>query len=168
MAEEMNNQPHALDHNDFEREDLSPGGVFYFMAGLAIVGIVIYFIVVGMYRFLDRYEREHQAVVSPLVTSPPYTRVVGPQSTEAFPQPRLEVNERTQLRDIIQKQDETLATYGWVDKEKGTVRIPIDRAIDLIAERGLPVRQENPTSAGEAAKANNASPASTPSTGVPQ
>jgi hypothetical protein len=145
MAEEMNNQPHALDHNDYEREDLSPGGVLYFMAGLAVVGIVIYFIVVGMYRFLDRYEQEHQAAGSPLVKSQPYSRVVNPKSADAFPQPRLEVSERTQLKDFVQKQDEVLATYDWVDKNKGTVRIPIDRAMDLIAERGLPVRPEAST-----------------------
>src|SRR5215831_19517541 len=97
MAEELNNQSNALDHNDFEREDLSPTGVFYFMAGLAIVGILIYFIVVGMYRFLDRYEREHQAVVSPLLAPQTDTRTVTPADTQAFPQPRLEVSERTQL-----------------------------------------------------------------------
>src|SRR5262249_16823311 len=113
MSEELSKQPHALDHNDFEREDLSPGGVFYFMGGLALVGILIYFIVVGLYRFLDRYEREHQARFSPLVTPQADTRIVTRSDTLAFPQPRLEENERTQLRDVIQQQDDILATYDW-------------------------------------------------------
>ena len=167
MAEELNNQSNALDHNDFEREDLSPTGVFYFMAGLAIVGILIYFIVVGMYRFLDRYEREHQAVVSPLLAPQTDTRTVTPADNQAFPQPRLEVSERTQLRDFIQKQDEILATYDWVDKDKGTVRIPIDRAMNLIAERGLPVRQDNSTPSA-AATSKDEPPATTPSSGTQQ
>jgi hypothetical protein len=33
-----------------------------------------------------------------------------------------------------------LSSYGWVDREAGIVRIPIDRAMDLLAERGLPAR----------------------------
>ena len=53
----------------FEREDLSPLGVFYFMAGLAIVGIPIYFIVVGMYRFLDSYDSKHQAPTNPMAVT---------------------------------------------------------------------------------------------------
>jgi len=37
-------------------------------------------------------------------------------------------------------QERELTTYGWVDKEKQTVRIPIDRAMELLAQRGLPAR----------------------------
>jgi hypothetical protein len=41
-----------------------------------------------------------------------------------------------------QTQDEAvLNSYGWVDRDKGIVRIPIDRAIDLVIERGLPTRE---------------------------
>ena len=50
----------------FETEDLSPAGVFYFLAGLAVVCVLIYFIVVGMYRFLDAYDRSHQAALNPM------------------------------------------------------------------------------------------------------
>jgi hypothetical protein len=35
-----------------------------------------------------------------------------------------------------------LSTYGWVDRQNGTARIPIERAMDIIAEQGLPVRAE--------------------------
>ena len=52
--------------DSFEQEDLSPQGIFYFMAGLAVVGVVIYFIVVGMYRYLDAYDREHQVPPNPM------------------------------------------------------------------------------------------------------
>ena len=40
-----------------------------------------------------------------------------------------------------------LTTYGWVDKNAGTVRIPIDRAKELLLERGLPVRGHAPATA---------------------
>lgn len=162
MTDELTNQPQGLDHNDFEREDLSPAGVMYFMAGLAVVVIAIYIIVSGMYGFLDRYERKNQANVNPMVTPQGDTRLVTPEDPLAFPQPRLETDERTQLTDFIQKQDQKLLTYGWIDKDAGTVRIPIDRAMDLIAERGLPVRPENASSNVAAAPAKKEAPPAKP------
>ncbi len=38
------------------------------------------------------------------------------------------------------KEEQTLSSYDYIDQKAGTVRIPIDRAMDLIAQRGLPVR----------------------------
>ena len=129
-------------HGGYEHEDLSPTGVIYFMIGLAVVVVVIYFIVFGMYRFLDTYEKAHQPAMSPMVTPQGDTRTVTHDNTQAFPEPRLEESERTQLRQIIEDQDRKLATYNWVDKDKGMVQIPIDRAMDLLVQRGLPVRPE--------------------------
>lgn len=44
------------------------------------------------------------------------------------------------FKQLRATEDAILTTYGWVDREKGVVRIPIDRAIDLLAQRGLPTR----------------------------
>ena len=57
-----------------------------------------------------------------------------------FPQPQLETNERTELNDARLREEDILSTYDYVDKNAGTVRIPIDRAMDLLVQRGLPVR----------------------------
>jgi len=142
----MTNQP-MIDHDGYEHEDLNPKGPFYFMAGLVLLGLVIYLIAFGIYRFLDRYDSAHQPPLSPMATPEADTRVVTHEETQTFPQPRLEVNERTQLRSFIEDQDRKLATYDWVDKDKGIVRIPIDRAMELIAKRGLPVHPEGSSSA---------------------
>src|SRR5712664_1224970 len=139
------NQP--INHDGFEQEDLSSRSALYFLAGLVLVGLVVYLIVFGMYRFLDSYETAHQPPLSPMVTPQADTRTVTPENAETFPQPRLEENERTQLRSFIEDQDRKLATYDWVDKDRGTVRIPIDRAMELIAQRGLPVHAEGASSA---------------------
>lgn len=143
MSDEQIRNQQTGDHGAYEHEDLSPTGVIYFMIGLAVVVVVIYFIVFGMYRFLDTYEKAHQPAMSPMVTPEADTRIVTHDKMQAFPQPRLEVNERTQLRQIIEEEDRKLATYNWVDKDKGVVQIPIDRAMDLLVQRGLPVRPEN-------------------------
>lgn len=43
------------------------------------------------------------------------------------------------------EEDKILNSYDWVDKEKGIVRIPIQRAIDILASKGLPARKEGGT-----------------------
>jgi hypothetical protein len=145
MSEDMSrNQmtPNApMVHQDsYEHEDLTPTGPFYFMAGLAVICIVLYVIVFGMYRFLDTYTRTHQPALSPMATAETDTRIVTRSDIRTFPEPRLEENERTELRSYADEEQQRLATYDWVDKDKGIVRIPIDRAMELIVQRGLPVR----------------------------
>jgi len=152
MSDEQIRNPETGDHGSYEHEDLSPHGVIYFMIGLAVVVVVIYFIVFGMYHFLDTYEQTHQAAMSPMVTPQTDTRTVTHADTQAFPEPRLEESERTQLRQYIEDEDRKLVTYDWVDKNKGVVQIPIDRAMDLIVQRGLPVRPENATTNSENAQ----------------
>jgi hypothetical protein len=144
MSDEMRNHGHSGDEAGFEREDLSTRGVFAFMIGLAIVGVVIYFIIVGMYTFLDKYERSRMATASPLVTSKGATSRVVTQADmdKAFQDngaPMLEINERGQFRDFLVNQENQLNSYGWVDEKAGVARIPIERAMELTVQRGLPV-----------------------------
>ena len=40
------------------------------------------------------------------------------------------------------QEEQTLHSYGWVDQQAGVVRIPIDRAMELLAQRGLPTRPQ--------------------------
>lgn len=44
------------------------------------------------------------------------------------------------LKQLHATENAVLTTYGWVDRQKGIVRIPIDRAIELLLQRGLPTR----------------------------
>jgi hypothetical protein len=74
MSDEQIRNPETGDHGSYEHEDLSPHGVIYFMIGLAVVVVVIYFIVFGMYHFLDTYEQAHQPAMSPMVTPQADTR----------------------------------------------------------------------------------------------
>lgn len=162
----MPNQP-TSSHDGFEHEDLTSKGPYYFMAGLVLLCLVIYLIAFGIYHALDKYETAHQPAVSPMVTPEADTRTMTHEETQTFPQPRLEENERTQLRSFIEDQDQKLATYDWVDKDKGILRIPIDRAMELVAKRGLPVHAEGaspvPSSAAKtSAEKNSAAQPSAP------
>jgi hypothetical protein len=141
----------TLHHDTFEHEDLTPRGPIYFMAGLAAIAIVIYLLVFGMYRVLDSYTKMHQPPLSPMATAETDTRLITHSDIQTFPEPRLEENERTELRTYSDEEQQRLATYDWVDKSKGTVRIPIDRAMELMVQRGLPVRRAGAASAQNSA-----------------
>jgi|SRR5579863_1676042 len=56
------------------------------------------------------------------------------------PAPRLQVAPEQDLGRYLADQTQELTTYGWADRQSGAVRIPIDRAMDLLIKKGLPVR----------------------------
>jgi hypothetical protein len=58
----------------------------------------------------------------------------------APPEPRLEANPLQDLQALHDKEDALLKRYRWIDKPKGIVQIPVDRAMVVLAERGLPAR----------------------------
>ncbi len=59
-----------------------------------------------------------------------------PAPPEAFPPPRLQSDPAGDLRDYQAAQRARLEGYAWADRERGLVRIPIERAMEMIAARG--------------------------------
>jgi hypothetical protein len=55
--------------------------------------------------------------------------------------PLLQAQPATDLEHMRQQEASTLGSYGWIDREQGVVRIPIERAMDLALERGFPTRE---------------------------
>lgn len=55
------------------------------------------------------------------------------------PEPRLQPDPPTTLRGFKDAEQTFLDTYGWIIQSEGVVRLPIDRAMDIVAERGVPV-----------------------------
>jgi len=53
------------------------------------------------------------------------------------PAPRLQVYAVRHWKDFQTAEHERLSTYGWMDRSAGVVHVPIERAMDLIAVRGL-------------------------------
>ncbi len=60
------------------------------------------------------------------------------------PEPRLQKDPLLDLQQMRARDAERLSTYAWVDRDAGVVRIPIERAIELLAARGLPAREAKP------------------------
>ena len=128
---------------DFEREDLGAKPILIFLLGLIIGCLLVALVLKGLYSYLDAYENRRQPVQSPLVQQTTAdTRIVEKSDIKKFPQPRLETDETTEINNFRMQEEVTLNSYGWVDQQAGIVRIPIDRAMTLLAQRGLPTRPQ--------------------------
>jgi hypothetical protein len=150
----MNPDTHPVNnnaHGDFERKDVGVGAVVGFLVALAVGLVIVYFVIDGVYHFLEKHSEAEQTPISPLVTNAEKdTRRIPPQYgddyqkylKEGFPSPQLETDERSQLNEVRLREENILSTYDYVDKNAGTIRIPIDRAMDLLVQRGLPVRSQ--------------------------
>jgi hypothetical protein len=129
------------DKAGFERQDLGTKGILEFFAGLVILGVVVGLVLLGMFNLMDNYRKAHQPPQNPLAkVSEENTGNATPKDAESFPQPRLETDEVGQLNGQRLHEEEILNTYGWVDQKAGIARIPIDRAMALIVQRGLATR----------------------------
>jgi hypothetical protein len=125
----------------YEREDMKTGSIYAFLIVLAVVGIVVTLIVTGAYNAANRYVADHQPEMTPMAAQmklDPNTRKVHRADVEQFPQPRLETNERLEINDFRLQEEQLLHSYNWVNQPAGQMRIPVDRAMELIAQRGLP------------------------------
>jgi hypothetical protein len=116
-----------------EESDVDIRAIVGFGAGLIVVAMLIHLMTYVLFRYFD--SREARRV------TPQYPLAVA-QESRLPPEPRLQTNPRRDLADLRAKEDETLNSYGWVDKNAGVVRIPIDEAIKLTLQRGLPARTE--------------------------
>jgi hypothetical protein len=116
-----------------EHSDVNINGIFAFAAALVVVAAVVHLLVFVLFRFFDARAGQRVTPQFPLAIE---------QENRLPPEPRLQTNPRQDLAELRTKEDQTLTSYGWVDKNAGIVRIPIDEAIKLTLERGLPSRQE--------------------------
>jgi hypothetical protein len=118
-----------------ETADAEPGLLLRFALVLAIITAVCALIVVGLYDYLDKREIREKAGRYPLAVGVP---AVLP------PPPRLQNSPFTDLKALHKDEARYLDHYAWVDKNAGVVRIPVERAIDILASRGLPHREAPP------------------------
>jgi hypothetical protein len=133
-----------------EGDGVSYSGIVWFVVILTVTTLVCQGL---MWIMLRTFQYQATvAEVSPVAAVTEHTATEGrvyPAVTAigstTGPQPKLLVNEPLNLKTFRAQEHETLTTYGWADRTTGAVRIPIDRAKDLLIERGLPVRGADAT-----------------------
>lgn len=121
--------------HDHERTDASGIGVLGAGLGLLLMLAVGLVVVSWIYRDFTGYR---------VTLHPPAAGIQNPPQRPVTAEPRLEVTPGTAMADYRAAQERLLDGYGWVDERQGVARIPIGRALDLLAERGLPARQSPP------------------------
>lgn len=121
----------------YEHTDINPRGVVITGASI-LVGA---WICIALLYFYFGYLIHERAVAGP---APPL-RAQGVQLLP--PEPRIQTSPRTDLRDLRAYEDSQLHNYRWIDKQKGIVGIPIDRAMGIVVSRGIPP-QHAPASLG--------------------
>jgi hypothetical protein len=114
-----------------EESDVNFRAILGFGAGLIAVAAAVYFGVWLLFMFFAGREAAR--------VSPQFPLAVG-QENRLPPEPRLQTNPRQDLLDLRAAEETTLTTYGWVDKNAGIARIPIDEAMKRVVEKGLPAR----------------------------
>ncbi len=115
-----------------EDRDANIPAALWFAA--ALIGTVIVVLVLMRWTFYAFPTPQAEAGLGP------YTRGVA---AELPPEPRLQVHAPEDLKKLREQEDSMLTSYGWVDKQHGLVRIPVERAMELLARRDSAARAEN-------------------------
>lgn len=112
---------------DHERRDASIRGILIFAVALTVVAVVVQF---ALGAWMRGFENEERKVASRRPDL--FDDLVG-----QYPGPQLQHNPALGTEALYRKQQAQLDSYGWVAPGK-VARIPIARAVDLLAGRGLP------------------------------
>jgi len=121
-----NNQPDAGE--GYEARDADAVSVALAAVLVLLVAFLVALVAGGLFQYLSRRALSRDERGSAM------------EAQKQFPEPRLQVAPEQDLKVFHAREDAELQTYGWIDKQAGVVRIPIERAMDLLLEKGLPVR----------------------------
>jgi hypothetical protein len=115
-----------------ETRDVHVRPLAWLGVGLAALIVLSILAMKGVFVFLDRQQARDDVAPPPMMSQRP------PQP----PEPRLQTSPVPNRKLIAEQETRQLSTYGWVNQKNGVVRSPVDRAMRLLAERGLPARAE--------------------------
>lgn len=155
-----------------EKSDVNVRALLWAVALFVVFGIVSHFALWGLYEAFVHMQGTAKK-------NPPLTAMVRPE-TMSVPQnqPLLQPFPRKDARGVVvppftstpvsdlaemrAMEEQALHTYGWIDREKGVVRIPIDDAKQLAVQRGFAVQAPTPMSDTRTTAGTANAPASPP------
>jgi hypothetical protein len=143
----------------YETSDVKVGGIVVFMISLFVFVLIFFVFCFGMGKVINNSlikeygppnkwnqfqyspEKPGKNLESNAVLEQQQLRAM----TARFPTPQLQMDDGNQdVVDLHDREDLLLDHYTWVNQQQGTVRIPIGQAMQIIAQRGLPVVQGGP------------------------
>ena len=114
-----------------ETTDVDIRAIFVFGAALVVSAVIISFVVWLLFKYFQAREARRVTPEYPLAAT---------QEPRQPPEPRLQTNPREDLQQFRAEEEQLLTKYGWVDRNAGVVRIPVEEAMKLTVQRGLPAR----------------------------
>jgi hypothetical protein len=144
----------------YEVTDVNVNGIVVFLASLGAFVAVFFVFCFGMGKVINTAILKHDGPLNKwnMAGAPPQgkrqdltSNAVMEQNqlnqmVQRFPTPRLQTDDGNQeIAEMHTREDLLLDNYTWVDRQSGKVRIPITRAMQIIAEHGLPVAPEEQT-----------------------
>jgi len=152
----------------FEQSDVRVMGIVWFLGILAffvaVSGVLCYGIGAGFNRILDKEDGPNSKWVTSedasirqlgnLPANPELQHKVY-ELTRKFPSPRVQLDDGNEdTAELHAREDLLLENYTWADRSKGSVRIPIERAMELLVEQQrlkvAPETQQGPLMTGDA------------------
>ena len=121
--------PRGIGH---ETTDVNIWAIGKFGIALVVITLLSVFLLIGVFQFFQTREDRQAKAVDPV---------------KIFPKPQLLQDEPNNLVQFRAVENKAIDGYGWVDQSKGVVRIPVDRAMELLVQRGIPTRQQPGTTA---------------------
>ena len=118
----------------YEHTDIDTSVGYKFALWLTVAMVISVVMVYGTFWFFEAQTKGADA------TAQKYPLAVGQEKTP--PAPNLQTQPFKDIYLLRKAEAEKLEGYGWIDKQGGITRIPIDRAMELTLERGLPARVE--------------------------
>lgn len=112
----------------FEATDISPRGVIFAGFGVLLCLIAIVIVMYLLFSYMRGLKARESAPASPL----------SRQLSRVPPEPRIQVSPPLDYLNMRDEANSELHHYHWIDQQHGIVAIPIDRAMDLITQRGIP------------------------------
>lgn len=138
----------------YETSDVKVTGIAVFVASLVVFLVIFFVFCFGMGKVINNHlvtvdgppnkwnnfqytpEGRGKNLESNAVLEQKQLRAM----TARFPTPQLQMDDGNQdVADMHAREDLLLDHYTWIDRQQGAVRIPIGQAIEIIAQRGLPV-----------------------------
>jgi hypothetical protein len=129
MSEPRNTDNPEIVH---EESDVNVRAILGFGFALIVAAVIIHVFLWWLQGLYQRQTERAQMQVYPLASG---------QQEQLPPIPRLQENPQQEMRELRAKQQALLNGYGWVNRDAGVARIPIEEAMRMVVERGLPTRE---------------------------
>jgi hypothetical protein len=121
----------------YETRDVKIRPLAVSLVGLIVALVASYLLVLGIFRLFSASKSAEDASADPVAVQ----RAALPPEQRLPAQPRIQADPAGEYDLLRRSEEQRLTTYGWIDRQAGVVRIPVDQAMKLVLDQGLPVRQ---------------------------